>query len=97
MKKIALTLSLCFAAIQARDVDSEVLALCKADKQEAHCPGKYGKVKGQKPKQGVQKVFSKDDSNLTVVLTYFDGKPIFLFARANWLRDALHRITVVSG
>ena len=53
MKKIALALSLCFAAIQARDVDSEVLALCKADKQEAHCPDKYGKVKGQKPKQGV--------------------------------------------
>ena len=24
-------------------------------------------------------------------------RPLFLFTRANWLRDALHRITVVSG
>ena len=44
MKKIALALSLCFAAIQARDVDPEVLAVCKADKQEAHCPENQSKA-----------------------------------------------------
>ena len=98
MKKIALALSLCFAAIQARDVDPEVLALCKADKQEAHCPGKYGKVKGQKPKQGVQKVFSKDDSNLTVVLTYFDGKPSIIdFEQADGGKIGEHSWSLLEG
>ena len=98
MKKIALALSLCFAAIQARDVDSEVLALCKADKQEAHCPDKYGKVKGQKPKQGVQKVFSKDDLNLTVVLTYFDGKPSIIdFEQADGGKIGEHSWSVLEG
>ena len=98
MKKIALALSLCFAAIQARDVDSEVLALCKADKQEAHCPDKYGKVKGQKPKQGVQKVFSKDDLNLTVVLTYFGSKPSIIdFEQADGGKIGEHSWSVLEG
>lgn len=98
MKKIALALSLCFAAIQARDVDPEVLALCKADKQEAHCPGRYGKVKGQKPKQGVQKVFSKDDSNLTVVLTYFDSKPSIIdFEQADGGKIGEHSWSLLEG
>ncbi len=98
MKRIALALSLCFAAIQARDVDPEVLALCKADKQEAHCPDKYGKVKGQKLKQGVQKVFSKDDSNLTVVLTYFDGKPSIIdFEQADGGKIGQHSWSLLEG
>ena len=98
MKKIALALSVCFAAIQAGDIDPEVLALCKADKQEAHCPDKYGKVKGQKPKQGIQKVFSKDDSNLTVVLTYFGGKPnVIDFEQANDGKIGEHSWSLLEG
>lgn len=61
-------------------------------------PGKYGKVKGQKPKQGIQKVFSKDDSNLTVVLTYFGSKPSIIdFEQADGGKIGEHSWSVLEG